>query len=76
MAIPSYLLSSNGCERAYPLCTGCAESVKQAPTGRWFITMGHAGFNSPANNRAGYATREAAKSAEARYHNRYLRSRA
>jgi len=32
----------------------CHDAVKVAPTGRWFITMGHAGFNSPANNGAGY----------------------
>lgn len=34
----------------------CATRVAQDSTGRWFITMGHAGFNLPANNRNGYAT--------------------
>lgn len=67
MTTPTYLLSSNGCERAWNLCSGCAESVKVAPTGRWFITMGHAGFNSPANNGFGYASRERARAASERY---------
>lgn len=57
----------------YSTCTGycevpnCPERVKQASTGRWFITMGHAGFNSPANNRAGYESADAATAASARY---------
>jgi hypothetical protein len=34
----------------------CAEMVKQAPTGRWYITMGHCGFNSFDNNHNGYET--------------------
>jgi hypothetical protein len=38
-------------------CLGCADALRQeATSGRWFITMGHPGFNLPANNRAGYAT--------------------
>jgi hypothetical protein len=28
--------------------------------GRWYITVGHAGFNTKANNRQGYATRDKA----------------
>jgi hypothetical protein len=28
--------------------------------GRWFITIGHAGFNTKANNGRGYATRDKA----------------
>ncbi|MBS3927819.1 MAG: hypothetical protein KGZ65_04425 [Sphingomonadales bacterium] len=34
----------------------CDQAVKQGPNGRWFITAGHAGFNSHANNRSGYKT--------------------
>ena len=51
-----------------PVCrsTTCAEMVKQAPTGRWYITMGHAGFNTTANNRNGYATMPAAVNAAVR----------
>lgn len=36
----------------------CSEAVKLSPMGSWYITMGHAGFNSPANNRMGYITKE------------------
>lgn len=35
-------------------------TVREPVTGRWFITMGHAQFNSPANNGKGYASRAAA----------------
>ena len=64
--IPSYLLSSTGCERS--ICYGCPEAVKVNPaSGRAFITMGHPGFNSPANNRSGYATPGAAQAAVVRY---------
>jgi hypothetical protein len=41
-------------------CNACQEPVKQGPNGNWYITMGHAGFNSSANNRSGYKTREGA----------------
>ena len=70
MNIPSHLLSSNGCERIGSLCFGCGEAAKQAPTGRWFITMGHPGFNSPANNRSGYASQSAALAAVRKYGSR------
>jgi hypothetical protein len=60
-------LGRNGCERAASLCYGCDTAANQAPTGRWFITMGHPGFNSPANNRGGYASQAAAAAAIARY---------
>lgn len=35
----------------------CGSRAKQAPDGRWFLTMGHAGFNTPANNGKGYASK-------------------
>lgn len=41
--------------------------------GRWYIAMGYAGFNSPANNANGYSTRQAAEGAIRFYEN--LRSR-
>lgn len=58
--IPSYLLSP--CvDRTSDLCCGCDEAVKQNPEGcRWFITMGHPGFNSAANNGRGFKTKHAA----------------
>ena len=59
--IPTYLLSSTGCEHKVVTCMGCPGAVKKnKATGRWFITMGHPGFNSETNNGAGYKTREAA----------------
>lgn len=58
---PSYLLSSTGCEKNM-ICRGCAEAVKQNPeTKRWFITMGHPGFNSVTNNRNGYVSEQSAR---------------
>lgn len=65
--VPSYLISGLGCERN--ICDGdCAHAVKERPeTGRFYITMGHPGFNSPANNRDGYATRAKATAAIRRY---------
>ena len=35
--------------------------------GDWYITMGHSGFNSPANNRFGYLTQQKAVAAYRRY---------
>lgn len=68
MTIPAYLLSSIGCERSHYCGAACPEAVKEnAETGRWFITMGHPGFNSPANNANGYAKREHALKACRRY---------
>jgi hypothetical protein len=58
------------CERShYCQCAGNGnEAVQQLPeTGRWFISMGHAGFNSAANNRNGYATERSARNAVAHY---------
>lgn len=34
---------------------------------RWYIKIGFAGFNSPANNRSGYASKTAAEAACLRY---------
>jgi len=50
------------------LCYGnCSEPVKEGPGGRWFITIGHPGFNSSMNNRRGYLTKSAAFFAMKRY---------
>jgi len=55
---PEYLTSGHKTDVCYG---GCGVEVKQNPeTGRWFITMGHPGFNSYVNNRSGYATKETA----------------
>lgn len=46
----------------------CPERVKErTETGRFYITMGHAGYNSPANNRDGYASKSAALKASQKY---------
>jgi hypothetical protein len=67
--IPTHLLSDRGCER--DICYGGHEdAVKQAPDGQWFITMGHPGFNSPANNGLGYSSRASAEAAVQRYGSR------
>lgn len=49
-------------------CNGhCGQNVKRhADTGRWFITIGHAGFNLPANNGRGYVSEASALRAFAR----------
>jgi hypothetical protein len=39
-------------------------------TGRWYIKMGFAGFNSKANNYSGYATQDDAVRAILRYQNK------
>ena len=56
--IPLHLRSTHTgyCARRF-----CVERVKvDVLTLRWFITMNHAGFNNPANNSQGYASRSAA----------------
>ena len=70
--IPEHLLSSMHCELATTrdeLCNGSHDdAVKQLEVnGRWYITMGHPGFNSPENNRDGYRSEDAARSDIARY---------
>lgn len=72
MNVPAYLISTDECVR---LACGndCANRFKQAADGRWFITMGHAGYNSPANNGDGYASEKAAAAAHNRYRNRAAR---
>lgn len=64
--LPDYLIGD--CEAIICRNTACAKAVKQNPeTGRYFITMGHPGFNSRANNGSGYATQAAALAAFHRY---------
>ena len=55
----SHLLSD--CSKKIDICYGCEQSVKpNVATGRWFITMGHPGFNSTTNNGFGYADQKTA----------------
>ena len=69
MKIPSHLLSPDGCEDKLELCAGaCAHPVgRDEATGRFYITMGHPGFNSRANNGTGYITEAAARLAMGYY---------
>ena len=50
--------------------TVALESAVEEKAGRWFIRLGFAGFNSAANNRSGYASRQAAMSAVTKYSSR------
>jgi hypothetical protein len=60
--IPSYLNSD--CTSYICRSADCAQAVKQNPaTDRWFITINHPGFNTPANNHDGYATKTRALAA-------------
>jgi hypothetical protein len=63
LGITNWLIS----DCANKVCYGCDQTVNQAPSLRWYITMGHPGFNSPANNRNGYKTKQSALSASKKY---------
>jgi hypothetical protein len=66
-AVPEHLFSP--CI-GKPICYDreCAQMVKRnLDTGRWFITMGHCGFNSRINNCNGYETKNRARAAVKRY---------
>lgn len=55
------------CLNTHPAGATCQHAVAQRNDGRWFITIGHPGFNSPANNGHGYATRNTALAAYRKY---------
>jgi hypothetical protein len=63
-----------GCEQEHNAYCGrhgtCEQAAKQASWGAWYLTMGHAGFNSPANNAQGYETRAKAMAAYRHYSNK------
>jgi hypothetical protein len=64
---PEYLIAPKSCFTADHDGLNCPHRIKQdVVTGRWYITMGHAAYNSPANNRDGYASRNAALAANKR----------
>lgn len=66
--IPTYLIGAAGCERNICRNPECPEAVKVNPAnGRWYITMGHPGFNSRANNINGYRSAANARAALHRY---------
>jgi len=54
---------------------GILQSLETQPkveekNGRWFITIGNPGFNSPANNRSGYKSKMSALAANKMYANK------
>lgn len=62
-----------------PLGSMCPDAVEvrvdRFEGKRFYLTMGHAGFNSPANNRDGYVSKAAAVAASRRYEERGRRAR-
>lgn len=60
--------SKQGCCDLGAACFEVVQVIEVPGLGaRWYISPGHAGFNSVANNRAGYASKAAAVAASARY---------
>ena len=56
----TYFSTPKCCKTEHSCYTvGCSSRVI-AQGDRWFITIGHCGFNSTANNRHGYSTKRAA----------------
>ena len=61
-SIPDCLISKDHCEKKIDVCYGdCEEPVKRDPHGRWYITMGHPGFNAKLNNAHGYRSEKVAR---------------
>lgn len=54
-------------------CSGQGASAVEPKDGAWFVIMGHAGFNSPANNRLGYKSEAAARGAVKHYQGKTAR---
>jgi hypothetical protein len=46
---------------------GAVEYMVGRYVGRWYVTMGHCGFNSKINNSMGYATEKLARASIAKY---------
>lgn len=61
---------NSSCLDAHTICKNpsCTEAVKVDPrSGRYFITMGHCGFNSTQNNGPGYCDEKNARKSMQRY---------
>lgn len=48
---------------------------QESATGKWFILMGHCGFNSSRNNLQGYTTEKGARAGIAHYQRKGMRAR-
>ena len=71
LTISDVLFSAPCKESGFCRNINCSHAVAEFPeTGTWFITFGHAGFNSPANNGRGYASKAKALAAMKRYFNK------
>jgi hypothetical protein len=69
MTISDTLFSSPCKDHGFCRNINCETAVAQFnETGRWYITFGHAGFNSPSNNGNGYETKNKALSAMRKYY--------
>lgn len=67
-------LNETLCPKDHPFpCDGDCGGVVAEYGGRFYVTLGHAGFNTPANNRDGYATRAGALGAFNRCNGRTAR---
>lgn len=69
MSISNHKLFLNPCAN-HGLCedANCKHAVVfDTMSKKWFITMGHAGFNSEQNNRGGFDSEELARKIVARY---------
>lgn len=70
-SLKKILFEGHGLETGFCQDENCDDCVRQlSETGRWYITFGHAGFNSKANNGNGYISEVAAKKAMKYYLNR------
>jgi hypothetical protein len=68
LTISDILFSSPCKETGFCQNPNCETAVAQFPeTGNWYITFGHAGYNSPSNNSSGYASKNKALAAMKRY---------
>jgi hypothetical protein len=71
MTISDVLFSSPCKETGFCRNPNCETAVAQFPkTRKWFITFGHAGYNSPTNNASGYLTEAIARKVMKFYLNR------
>jgi len=68
-SLNNILFSAKSCyETGFCRDANCENAVAMLPeTKRWFITFGHAGFNSRLNNMHGYDTKAKAMAAMKRY---------
>ena len=68
MSISDILFSSPCKENGFCRNANCETAVAEfTETGRWFITFGHAGYNSPANNASGYSSKAKALASMRKY---------